>query len=197
MKDDQEYENIQKFLKVNKEIEQTSSLIKSYERYSRDTADLNTKLRDFESQQSQLRDVLSDPNSTPSTESRFRNLHYQLQIIHEKLALNAYGDKIDRNQGLILENFIYNDVLRDIEGSLSWEFIGASIPTYYYSLESDFDFNPLKDLLSQIMDELKKMNEPPAHFIELYALHNAIRDRIIEVAIKEYNENRDNTKPHY
>jgi hypothetical protein len=139
-------------------------------------------------------ELAANPAEFTSIQSRFKNLRYQIQVIKDKLIFDSYGNKIDRNQGLILENHIYSDILRDIESSIDWEFIGVSIPTYYYSISSDFDHMPLKNLLNTIHEELADIVDEPKSLLELYQLINLIQERIIIIANEEYLLNRDITK---
>lgn len=194
MIEDKEYENTLQFLTLNKEIARTRYLFNSYKQHNKETHDIESGLKKLEDELGELTMVLSDPKETPSTQSRFHNLIYQIQVIHDKLNLNEYGNKIDRNQGLILENHIYNDILRDIEGALNWRYIGVSIPTYYYSVASDFDHQPLKSLLHELILELNAMKEAPKTFVDLYKIHSEVKERIIEVANREYTDNRDMDK---
>lgn len=190
MENDKEYTNIQRFLALYKEIDQSANLIHVYEKNNRDATEIKQVLSNLEKEMYELKVTLSDPKEITSTESRFHNLIYQLEIIHDKLKLDRYGNRIDRNHRLILENYIYDDILRDIENSLTSMYMGVSIPTYYYTIDSDFDFNPIKDLISICITELNQMDESPNNFIELFNLYCSIRERIINVAIEEYKKNR-------
>lgn len=190
MENDKEYANIQRFLILHKKIDQTRNLILVYERNNRDAIEIEQVLSNLEKEMQELKIILSDPKEVTSTESRFRNLIYQLQIIHDKLKLDRFGNNIDRNHRLILENYIYDDILRDIENSLTSMYMGVSIPTYYYTIDSDFDFDPVKELINICITELNQIDESPNNFIELFNLYYNIRERIIDVAIAEYKKNR-------
>jgi len=190
MNEDKEYNNIRRLQGIHKEIDQLSSLIESYEKYERDATEVKQTLENYKTELEDLRAILANPKEVPSTESRFHNLIHQIQIIHDKLVLDRYGNGIDRNHCLILENHVYDNILRDIESSIMYYYRGVSIPTYYYILNSDFDFNPVKDLLSEIISELKKLPDVPNNFIQLFNIQNDIKERIIGVAIAEYQQNR-------
>jgi len=190
MDEDKEYSNIQRLIELHREIEQLSSLIQSYERYEKDATDIKETLKNLEIELEHLSTLLSKSEEVPSTEARFHNLIHQIQIIHDKLVLDRYGNGIDRNHRLILENHVYDDILRDIESSILYSYMGVSIPTYYYILNSDFDFNPVKNLLAEIIEELKRLPNAPDNFISLFNILNSINERIIRVAIREYQQNR-------
>jgi len=190
MNQDKEYENIQRLIGLHREIEQLSSLIQSYERYERDATEIRETLKNLEIELEQLRALLSKSEEVPSTGSRFHNLIHQIQIIHDKLVLDRYGNGIDRNHRLILENHVYDNILRDIESSILYSYMGVSIPTYYYIIDSDFDFNPVKSLLADILNELKGSANAPENFIALFNILKGISERIIQVAIAEYQQNR-------
>lgn len=197
MEENTELSNIREFLKLQREIELTDKTITRFNQLNRDTSEQLDRKQQLQQALIQRQEALTAiPAEKSSVSKRYGNLKWQLQVILERLVPNHYGHAIDRNQGLILENHIYSTILQDLYEVLSNEFMGVSLPTYYYSASSDFNPNPLKELLSEILAEL--FAKPvPENFVELHELIISLENRIIAVAKAEYDQNRDKSQVFY
>jgi hypothetical protein len=134
---------------------------------------------------------LDDLEEKPATELRHKNLVRQLEKINEKLKVDHYGNKLDRNQGLSLENYIYYDVIRDLTSSIKNQYAVCVIPHYKYAIESNFDHEPLKELLLRFINELNGIKF--ASYLELQDKFSEISVQIESLGKEEYeaNSNKD------
>ncbi|TKB96176.1 hypothetical protein [Pedobacter cryotolerans] len=188
--DNEEFQHITEFNRLIKKIQQVKSLRDYCVNNNKEPIEHEKQLQELNQQLEIVSQSLSNFNPSPTTLRRYTNLARQLGILIEKLKFGRYGEKIDRNDGLILENYVYNTILQDIDGVFTNEFIGCSVPYYKYSIESDFDHEPIKALLTELKQEVVSNPRPPINYVELHYIHEQIDERILEVARNEYKANR-------
>lgn len=136
-----------------------------------------------------LSERLNSLKERGATQVRHGNLIRQLRKIHDNLKLDSYGNRIDRNQGLSLENYIYADIIKDLASSIKNRYAVCSVPHYKYSIESDFDHEPLKELLHSYINELNVTTFKS--YVDLLKWFEQIEEKIASFGKEEYLENRD------
>lgn len=105
-------------------------------------------------------------------------IHKVLQII----SANRSGYPLARNQGLIIENYIYGKVLDVIRGAVKSP-LGYGYPNFYYEIGGDFDSAPLIRLL-----ETYRQNVQEARFtsyLQFADLFEGFRSSVRQMWIDE------------
>ncbi len=188
--DNEEYKHIVDFNSLNREVEQVESLIAYYEGLGKDVAHLLEKRELLIASLEVPKQALLAFKPSPTTLRRYKNLYEQLRMLFDGLGEQSHYGRLDRNNGLILENYIYSSIMRDVIGVFEYEFIGLTKSYYSYRHDSDFDPTPIRTLLAVLMDEVSNNNNPPNNYIELNEVRNQILARILDVAKDEYKANR-------
>lgn len=109
------------------------------------------------------------------------NLLKAVEILLGFVQKSNTGSPLDRNQGLVIENFIYGKVAGIINDSLK-NGDGVSFPDFYYQPGGDFDQTELRNLLLEFQSDLQK------EFLSYFELENCVEeylDKIKELWNKE------------
>ena len=112
--------------------------------------------------------------TAPQTlESRFRkNVLKAVEVLLEITQKSNTGSPLDRNQGLVIENFVFGKFAGVISDSLKNGF-GIYYPNFYYQPGGNFDETDLRNLLLEFQDRLNKQ------------FHNYFQ---LEACVEEYIE---------
>jgi hypothetical protein len=99
---------------------------------------------------------------------RFRvNVGKAVEKLLDHVGKSRTGAPLDRNQGMVIENFVFGKVSGIIRDSLKYgRFI--SYPQFYYQPGGDFDETELRELLLDLREELK------GEFLTYFDLENCV-----------------------
>ena len=122
---------------------------------------------DFERYQKEIQDY---SNSKDLAERFKNNILKAIEILLDFVKKSETGSPLDRNQGLVIENFVFGKVAGVINDSLKNGF-GVSYPDFYYQHGGDFDETALRSLL---LDFQRDLNNEFSSYFEL------------EVCVEEY-----------
>ncbi len=95
------------------------------------------------------------------------------------------GLKLSRNQGLILENYLFSGILQDLHYLITDEVFGYRIPAYLfytYSEEDSVEIDDLTEFLNIEIQTLRNIQDP--NYIKLREFYDEFRDRILERFVK-------------
>ena len=180
-----EHELIDKSLKIKKRLSHLKMVKNAYGKdFSSEDA---TSLNELENEKESISQKLIDLSEKPVTKKKISIITNQTRAIINSLIEGPFGYKISRDQGLIYDTAIYGYIIRDIEHSLTTNYEAYHIPSYYYSSESNFDHNPIKDYLKSFVEKINSNN--PANFIEL---NNEVEICMIEIKELCNNDYREN-----
>lgn len=125
----------------------------------------------FEVEKRRKRDAIEDlknritdyPNKYFVDQFR-QNVINALDILLSFTKKNKAGFPLDRNQGLVIENYIFGKMAGVIKNSLK-NGHGVSYGQFYYTVNGDFDETELRKLLEEFRDTLQ--NQKFKDFFEL------------------------------
>jgi hypothetical protein len=107
--------------------------------------------------------------------SRLReNVLKTIEILLEYVQKSNTGAPLDRNQGLVIENFVFGKVAGAIRDSLKYGYF-VSHPQFYYQPGGDFDETELRDLLLEFQDRLK------GQFSTYFELESCVEEYLAKV----------------
>jgi hypothetical protein len=111
-----------------------------------------------------------------------RNLLRAVDMAIEIVSANKLGYPLARNQGLIIENYVYGKLLSIIEGAVHSP-LGVGYPNFYYERGGDFDGQPLLQILQSFKRELQNREFPNyPSFVEFF---EQFKDQIQELWRRE------------
>jgi hypothetical protein len=114
--------------------------------------------------------------------NRFKeNVNRAIEKLLEFVQRSNTGAPLDRNQGLIIENFIFGKVAGVINDSLK-NGEGVTFPDFYYQPGGNFVETELRELLLDFKKELKK---PFLNYFELEICVDSFLERIKDLWEKE------------
>ena len=120
--------------------------------------------------------------------------HSQKATVGMMRQLNSYiteinkakdGLKLSRNQGLILENFLFSEILRDLKAFLISETFGSHIPInlkYTYSDKDSVEILDLANFLAEQKELLKQLEDP--NYVKLRSFYEEFKNKMMNRFIK-------------
>jgi len=135
--------------------------------------------KDFESIKQEIKDF---PDAQILASEFKINVLKAIEILLDFVQKSGNGSPLDRNQGLVIENFIFGKVAGVINDSLK-NSCGVSYPDFYYQPGGDFDETELRDLLLDFQNSLQK------EFSSYFELENCVEEYLDR--IKELWNNED------
>jgi hypothetical protein len=88
-----------------------------------------------------------------------KNLLSAIDKVLEIIEASKLGYPLARNQGLIIDNYVYGKLLSVVEGAVKSP-LGLGYPNFYYERGGDFDSQPLVILLLSFKAELESKEFP-------------------------------------
>ena len=123
-------------------------------------------------------------NKTSSEEAKFAIIRQLNEYISE-INKAGHGLKLSRNQGLMIENSLFNEIYRDLHFFVTNKVFGVITPAflqYTYSNENSIDINELSEFLSVEVEIVKNITNP--NYLKLRQYFKELEGRIIEKFIK-------------
>jgi hypothetical protein len=180
-----EFDLIDKYIILKKRISHLEMVKSAYGKdFSNDDAN---ELNELFSEKEIISNELISLQEKPATKNKIATITGQINAIIGSLNDGPYGYKISRSQGLLYDTAIYGYIIRDIEHSLNNYYGAWHIPSYYYSAESNFDHNPIKEYLKSFVVQIN--SNTAVNFVELSdQIENCVK-YIKELCDKDYKEN--------
>ena len=95
------------------------------------------------------------------------------------------GLKLSRSQGLILKNYLFSGILRDLQHFVTDERFGYHIPAHLYYTYSDEDSVEINDLTEFLNTEIQTLrNIQDSNYIKLRQFYDEFRNRMLERYVK-------------
>lgn len=104
--------------------------------------------------QSLKQEIEDYPNPQILASGLRENVLKTIEMLLEFVQKSDTGAPLDRNQGLVIENFVFGKVAGAISDSLKNGY-RVSYPQFYYQPGGDFDEKELRDLLLEFQERLK------------------------------------------
>jgi hypothetical protein len=104
--------------------------------------------------QSLKQEIADYPNHQILASRSRENVIKAVEILLGFVQKSNTGAPLARNQGLVIENFVFGKVAGVISDSLKNGY-GVSYPQFYYQPDGDFDETELRNLLLEFQDRLK------------------------------------------
>lgn len=96
------------------------------------------------------------------------NVTQAITKVLEIISANKLGYPLARDQGLIIDNYVYGKILSVIMGAVKSP-LGYGYPNFYYERDGDFDSRPLLSLLNRFQQDLASGNfESYLDFAKVY-----------------------------
>lgn len=161
---------------LEKEIENLS-LERSYSTKQNEIDALDLHLAELNAEKAKVELALSDSRDTSATKRKRANLIDELREIIDHLKISDAGHRISRNQGLIIDNFIFGKIIWDISRTFESE-VSYPIPNYYFEIGGDFDHKPLKDFLVRKLKELESKDANSLSYVDLKDWVESLKEQI-------------------
>lgn len=109
----------------------------------------------------------------------------QIQAYVTEINKAKDGLKLTRNQGLILENYLFSGILTDLRYYIIDENFGHRIPAYLhytYSNEKSVEIEPLSDFLKNEFRNLRQIDNP--NYIKLRDFYEDFKNRLLKTFVE-------------
>lgn len=151
-----------------------------------DSDPIRKKKEDTRQELEKLVREIEDYQDPQTLTSRFRNnVLKAVEILLEITQKSNTGSPLDRNQGLVIENFVFGKVAGVINDSLKNGF-GVYYPDFYYQPGGNFDETNLRKLLLDFQDRL---NEQFHNYFQLESCVEEYLEKIKDLWNKENGKN--------
>ncbi len=151
-----EAELIRKFEELEEKIfelkykkQALEGLTKQDEDVRSDIIKTNTNIEQLQSEQNEIGNLLQGVDEKGMLNKKVSALRRLLSEIIAHLRLSKTGLPLSRNQGTIVDNFIYGKILTDIDWTFKSEFGSSPVPEFFFQSGGDFNHNPLKKYLQE------------------------------------------------
>lgn len=149
---------------LDKKLEELEYELRHYEAYDNKSdyvkdriIELKRNIPPDKDRKTQLENLLKSTKDRTVTKLKRDSLNAVYIKIIELLKFNKLGMPISRNQGLVIENFIFGKVIWDIRTAFTGDYGGYSVPSYYHEDGGDFDHKELRSLVIFQKDQLKSL----------------------------------------
>jgi hypothetical protein len=103
-----------------------------------------------------LQEEINRCNGQKELAERFRiNCKSAVDELLRVVKKSRTGSSLDRNQGLTIENFVFGKVAGVLRYALKFP-DGVYLPDFYFNTKSDFNEDPLRNLLLSLKGDLQK-----------------------------------------
>lgn len=111
--------------------------------------------------------IAEHPEAKQYADNKLLLLGQQLSEIIGKLHPNVAGTKIDPNQGLIIDNYLFQKIYDMLETALTSEYGICETPRFMFSLDSTLNEGPLRNYLIAMKTDLATLQ--PKSFLDLHS----------------------------
>jgi hypothetical protein len=104
------------------------------------------------------------------------NVNQAIRKILEIISASKLGYPLARDQGLIIENYVYGKILSVIMGAVKSP-LGYGYPNFYYERDGDFNAKPLMELLKRFQDEINAADF--ATYLDFAKVYEKLKEDIL------------------
>jgi hypothetical protein len=149
-------------------------------RESNDKTIFQSKLDELNSEIEMLKSQLKQVRDTSHSQNLKKAMIEQLGIYISELKNAKSGLRVIRNQGLILENYLFQSIANNIRRLLTSDYLGIYVPDllYSYQVDGSIDTKELIDFLEVEVKILRELNS--ADYLDLRNYFDEFRNRVEE-----------------
>lgn len=158
---------------LNLEIDHTDDGIQRQQLVSQQS-ELNTRIENLKSA---LVEIEDKSYSIEAVHGIIRQLKEYITEINKAIP----GLRLSRNQGMVIENYLFSYIINDINNLITDEIHGYHIPAYlYYTYrkEESIEISALTNFLNEEIEIISKLENP--NYVKLRYFVEGFRDRIIK-----------------
>lgn len=144
--------------------------------------EVNEKLFATNREITELEEILKNFGNSSAVD-RYYNLIEQLRTIHDALIKDQYGNSIDPDQHLIIKGYLFIEIAKLMRQSI--DNLGLNLSGFKV-LADEFDHQPLKDYLAELIVQLTHNPAVPRNYIELFDFVKQLQSEYWEFMYKIY-----------
>ena len=147
--------------------------------------EFKTKLAEINIEIEKVEKSLIEAEDKKYSQKAKNSMLNQIQAYITEINKAKDGLKLSRNQGLILENYLFSGILTDLRYYIIEENFGHRIPAYlYYTYEDkkSVEIKPLSDFLKTEFRNLSQIENP--NYIKLRNYYEEFKNRLLKTFVE-------------